>query len=507
MGMQEQFKIRTLVVEDEEKIAAGICHKIQSVDVMFEIVGCASNGKEALDKIAELKPHVVFTDIAMPVMDGMELAKEIKNSSPDIIIVIISGYSNFGYAQKAIRYGVFNYLLKPLEEEALQETLFDIKKSLSHFTVHRQRHVIYSPEYRIVPEQGECFLLIELCMGNVIYNLQDEEVWRFYEEQAGAVPWKVIMTELCEEEQEWFVADEHAPNQKMIAIKAKQSDDVAMEEHMKALTALIQEYTELPVTMCGVRHAVLQKDVWDGSKQLRNVIKQRLVIGRNNIFFPDEDGTFRHDLLEIVKMKMNTYIRQYFISTNLENFMNEIQTVFEYMESKHASQESIEKLCLYVLKLLEFSSQEYGQNFLDEMQMRMIRSISISVSEKELFENLMREFRKVNHFMESIYEDKIENRLLDYVSENYLTIESVEQIADEFGYNYAYLSRLFKKKAGVSMNRYITEKKIGLAKQLLKENPNMNLTKISDLCGYNDYRYFSRVFRAETGMTPGEYRE
>ena len=80
-------------------------------------------------------------------------------------------------------------------------------------------------------------------------------------------------------------------------------------------------------------------------------------------------------------------------------------------------------------------------------------------------------------------------------------------MADEFGYNYAYLSRLFKKKSGMSMNKYITKKKIEFAKTLIQDKPDMRLSEISDLCGYEDSRYFSRVFKAETGMSPSEYKE
>lgn len=182
-----------------------------------------------------------------------------------------------------------------------------------------------------------------------------------------------------------------------------------------------------------------------------------------------------------------------------------MQVIFKYMESNHASQENIEKVCLYVIRLLELSSPESGKEKLGEIQERLIQSISMSVSEKNLFEMLLMEFQKVNYYMEAIYESNVETRLLEYVDEHYLSIESVESVAEEFGYNYAYLSRLFKKKVGESMNRYITEKKIKLAKELLTSHPDMSLTEVSEMCGYNDYRYFSRVFKAETGKAPSEY--
>lgn len=487
MNEKNKNEIRTLVVEDEEKIASSICNKISSLDGDFVIVGQAFNGKEALELIELFHPHVVFTDIAMPEMDGMELSRQIRKISPSTIIVIISGYSDFGYAQQSIKYGVFNYLLKPLQDDALLETMFDIKKSLSHFSVREQRHILYSDRYEVAPVQEETFLLANICIGNIIYNMQDDEVLRFYLEQSNQIQWPKIMAELFDEETEWFVADDHAPNQKMIAVKIKNADREELFSMMQKIPSLIQEYTVLPVNICSTKQGVRKEEIWDYTKRLRNIMKQRLVIGYNGCFYLEEDTGFSNDMLEIVKMKLNTYIKNYFISTNLENFLYEMQTIFKYMESNHAPQENIEKVCLYVISLLELSKTDQGNGNLDEIQERMIRSISMSVSEGELYENLLMEFRSVNRYMENLYEDNVETRLLDYVNEHYLSIESVEKVAEEFGYNYAYLSRVFKKKVGESMNRYITEKKMALAKELLEKHPDMTLTEISEMCGYNDY--------------------
>lgn len=506
MSSKESSRIKTLIVEDEPKIAEGICGKITSLDDDFTVVGKAYNGKEALEKIEELNPHVVFTDIAMPEMDGMELAGEIRKRNPNMIVVIVSGYSEFSYAQKAIRYGVFNYLLKPLQEDALLETMFDIKKRLSVFNVKEQRRILYSKNFHVESDSRYDFLLSNICVGNVIYNTQDEKVQNFYREQTEQIPWNKIMEELFDEETEWFLADEHVLNQKMAVVKIKEGEKEEILNMLCKMPDLIQEYTTLPVSICVTGQKVEQEKIWDYAKRLRNIIKQRLIPGHNCRFFLEQDEKFSNDMLEIVKMKLNTYIKNYFISTNLENFLNEMQTIFKYMESNHAPQESVEKVCLYLVKLLELSKADKGEGNLEGIQERMIRSISMSVSEKQLFDNLMKEFLAINQYMETIYEGNVEVRLLEYVDENYLTIESVESVAEEFGYNYAYISRLFKKKVGESMNHYITEKKMKFARELLAKHSDMTLLEISEMCGYHDYRYFSRVFKAETGETPGEYR-
>lgn len=170
MKFENKKDIRTLVVEDEEKIAASICTRISGLDSDFVIVGRASNGKDAMEMMESLQPHVVFTDIAMPEMDGMELSRQIRRCRPNTVVVIISGYSDFSYAQQCIRYGVFNYLLKPLQDDVLLETMFDIKKRLSHFAVREQRHIMYSDRFDVTQEEQEMFLLANICIKELFYQ-------------------------------------------------------------------------------------------------------------------------------------------------------------------------------------------------------------------------------------------------------------------------------------------------------------------------------------------------
>lgn len=114
---------RVIVVEDEERILNNIAKKIEESNLDFKVVGKALTGKQALILVEELTPDVIFTDIKMPVMDGLELIEQLYFKYPYIKIVIISGYADFEYAQKAIVYDVKGYLLKPVDTEALVEIL------------------------------------------------------------------------------------------------------------------------------------------------------------------------------------------------------------------------------------------------------------------------------------------------------------------------------------------------------------------------------------------------
>ncbi len=123
-------KFSVIVVEDEKLIARNISRSIHRVNKHFEVVALATNGEEALSLIDDMLPNVVFTDIRMPVMDGLKLCKKINEEYSYIICVILSGYNEFSYAKEAIHNNVMDYLLKPVNEDELSQILGEIEKKL-----------------------------------------------------------------------------------------------------------------------------------------------------------------------------------------------------------------------------------------------------------------------------------------------------------------------------------------------------------------------------------------
>ena len=120
--------MKLLVVEDELYAREALIRQIKKYDVthVFEIYQ-AANGAEGWEICQKEDPELVLTDIRMPGYDGMELLKRARIQNPDMEFIIISGYSHFEYAQTAIRYGVSDYILKPVNEEALNATLQKVR--------------------------------------------------------------------------------------------------------------------------------------------------------------------------------------------------------------------------------------------------------------------------------------------------------------------------------------------------------------------------------------------
>lgn len=119
--MEQKFKY--IVVEDEDLIRSNTIKKVEKLGLPLEFVGESDNGKIAMHLLEEKRPDIVLTDIMMPVMDGLELAEQIQFLYPNMRTVIVSGYSDFELAKKAIRFGVVDYLLKPIDIEELKQVL------------------------------------------------------------------------------------------------------------------------------------------------------------------------------------------------------------------------------------------------------------------------------------------------------------------------------------------------------------------------------------------------
>ena len=138
-------RIRILFVDDEAIVREGLKKCIDWEVNGFEVVGAAENGEKALAYLGQLSVNIVVTDIKMPVMDGLELIRNSRESGYDSKFLILSGYDDFQYAQRALRYGADDYILKPIKEEELLDALIRIRdlhfpKQQTTLQLHPQKY-------------------------------------------------------------------------------------------------------------------------------------------------------------------------------------------------------------------------------------------------------------------------------------------------------------------------------------------------------------------------------
>jgi two-component system, response regulator YesN len=142
------------VAEDEELILNNLVKKIHRANLGFEVVATAQDGKTALNLVEKYSPDLLITDIRMPIMDGMELLKNVSTKYPYIEKLVISGYGEFNYAQQALKYQVKDYLLKPVKFDALIESLNNIRICIeSKFETSNKNNISIKKNYDYTPEQ------------------------------------------------------------------------------------------------------------------------------------------------------------------------------------------------------------------------------------------------------------------------------------------------------------------------------------------------------------------
>ena len=170
--------IRTLLFDDEPLILRTMQAAIERCNSKYSIIGTAADGRSGLEMVERLRPDVVFTDIRMPVMDGLDLVEAMRQRGIHTLVVIVSGYSDFEYAQQAIALGVTDYLVKPWKAEQLGRVLARMEAEIDRRR-HAAMQILMQHAMLAVPSAEECaswttlaegqrFALLHLCFGPVV---------------------------------------------------------------------------------------------------------------------------------------------------------------------------------------------------------------------------------------------------------------------------------------------------------------------------------------------------
>ena len=213
--------IRVMVVDDEPPIQRIICRKIEDADVEFQVTATAYNGKEALEILEKQETDVLFADVSMPVMDGLELLEEINRRDIPVIPVILSGYKEFDYVRRAFSNHVTDYILKPLNDNELKMLLCRIRKIIQkkRFEEHAQDFELALSGKERKSEgkcEEQCLLLITVGNGKDGFIETEVDYTKIFQE----MHLEHIMEQLVDPMHYWIV-DGRNSSEKIIFIKKK----------------------------------------------------------------------------------------------------------------------------------------------------------------------------------------------------------------------------------------------------------------------------------------------
>lgn len=497
-------KIKTIVVEDEVLLMRNIEKKIKQTDEAFEVIGCAYDGAEALKLIEENIPDVVFTDIRMPIMDGLRLTEILKDKYPQIYVVIVSGYDDFEYARKAIIYGVSNYLLKPVRVEELKETLEKLRKKI----VVRSSEKAYALmaaglHQKNMPEldrelcqyfEKKTFGIFLVSVGNLRLRTKSRE------ENNTPDTWKKILRNEQLQKYESYVLEEGTNQCILIIENCENLQEIAHYLKRAGQTEFLTEMVNIAYRPECVSWNKLQESL----KILRKHLHENLKIGHGGIF-PDDISQKEYPPAVLSSVLQN-HLQTLLNSGNISGMEKLIRQTAQQWEKEECSQQWIEKMLHQILILFQqnlfFSEEDYNQmfqNVFETLETGQDFQKSITGIVNELTGWLRR-----NQTVPSEIEEAIE-QMNQYIHKHYTETINLAELAGKYHFNHSYMTRLFKKLKGQAPIKLINSLRMADAREMLK-NEALSVKEISEALGFTDQHYFSRIFKETTGMTPKEYR-
>ena len=469
------FKV--LIAEDEPPIMRMIKSTLESVDSDFKVTECCINGKNAVEKLKNEDFYIVITDIKMPIMTGIELAGWIYQNKPDTKVIIVSGYSDFEYARKALEYKVFDYLLKPISKDKVSELTQRIKSEIA------DKNKMFDENNTIV---------ILACAG--AYLLYGSEVLlpgeRFWTDSGI----DAFMDNLLTTSEEYIFFNSNMLSERLMVITAETE-----ERQEELIHKIYDEFStkNLPMTIV-YQKGVLFKD--------REQLIKHLILNKSQLLCCNSLSDSYEDISQPYSKADVDSIVFAIKNRNNDELKNKLTAVMNNMMSSDCTQEEINGFLNIIL-------DTYTLNYPNHMKRK-------NTSVKKEFVNALASFVSYDAFIADIISilatlrndkrdpdryEQLANEVEEYLINNYNKNITSDVLSKEFGFVPSYISRLFKRQKGVSPNEYVTKYRIEKAKKLIEENNDLRIKDIADAVGFKESYYFSKTFKRETGMWPTEY--
>ncbi|WP_379153494.1 response regulator [Paenibacillus sp. sgz5001063] len=498
---------RVLIVDDEILVRQGIKYVLDWEREGFQIVGEASNGQEALNTLLTLKPHILITDIVMPVMDGEELTRIVKRDYPDMEVIVLSSFSEFEYVRSTFQHGVADYILKPrLEAGALLQVLQKTRERIPGLGAAEA-----AKDQRRSPES----LLSRLISG---YELNAEDAvfleqyfpngqFRFLGESSQEhIPYTAISEAL----------ERRVPGLVTVSISGVQPDSVLLLINLEASMweDTIQVLQELALKQAGHEPAfrislsmafgavneaaAVYQDSYLKLKQYRFYFPELMVL------IPDELPPLPEELPKFNLSQFTEQLKRLQLEEGFADLRQHVAELCSYYENDVFQFKSFLGNIIF-----NVTNQFSHLKVLEEEKYDLFRSIDeapyADAAAGILDGFLDRVMELASSAAPASGSHANMKKLLEFIEEHYAEPLSLTELARHFHFNPSYLSSLFTAHNQEGFKEHLNTVRTDKAAELLRagEAP---ISEISSMVGYGDHSYFCKVFKKYTGLSPSGYR-
>lgn len=503
--------MRILIVEDEVKIREGMA-KLIGKCTQHSIIGEAKNGKEGIDLSLRYKPDLIITDIQMPQMDGLEMLTLLKELDVRSRTVILTGYSEFDYARKAISLGVKDYLLKPIGPEDVMQLLARIEgeiekenKMLEGSCESLIRDIIFGS----VEEGQEQYEKLVKLMG-----LQETYCYGLYVGYIGGASvsyrshFKEWLPALIRRYPEYKCYTFFIETlQQLICLVIGKEDLSEWEQHfVKYMLIPYRKQKEQPAW--AVKYFHLLEDLPEAFQIIQQVLTYSLTYGNDELLKETvlNEAIFKkkgHPIYIENSFKIAVCNREFGKISSLA------QSFYDYLEKDILSPEDIRNQYIKMVTFISNIIQEIDLKLYERIQaMHLFKRIGEIYTKSEI-EQIFEDFLQV---IQTTPEKKEEIRnytilkVINYIREHYNEGITLEEVARKMDLTPEYLSTLFNREMDMNFSSFLKQFRISQAKRLLK-GTNLKIYEVAEAVGYSDAKYFMRVFKEVQGISPKEFRQ
>lgn len=488
---------RVIVAEDELPLLRGLACLIERLDPRFEVVFKAKNGKEALEYLTQQDADILFTDINMPVLNGLQLIEQAQQVNPQLMTVIISGYSDFEYARQAMRFGAKNYLLKPIDRNELQMMLQNLAEKAGQDVYKQKRSALieylHCGNSKVVQQHDwKPLTVASVCLGAYQGRQNVDEV-----PKAGALAddeMRKLISAHWRCNNFWLILGQR-PNEAVWIFKCKPAISLA------DLQSLIQQRFQeaFPVT-AAYKTEINISDLLSQIAELSQWIMNGVVLGESRLMKNcPEVRSYQ------IRISDKSALRHAVQKQHWDEFFILVQRIVEHLHTECITQLALEDLLTEILELV----MKEQESAVERDPRETVREL---ISGSEDFESLFSSFftycRDLTQNTAFDINDKetLMQSMDEYILRHIQEPLTLQKLSQRFGLVAPYLSKLFKAYKGMSPTQYIQEIRIESAKRMLLENPSMLAKDIAEALGYSNPLYFSKTFYKHVGMYPSDYR-
>ncbi len=509
---------QVLIADDESIIREGIKQLLDWGSLGYTVTGEAAGGEQALQKLLAKSPEVALMDINMPGLTGLEVIRRARESGYEGVFIILSGYSDFKYAQEAMRYGVQYYLTKPIDEDELSDILRCIREQLDreqdsadtakHYQQKARDAILREILLGKMPVSDRSFSELHADMYQVVISQPYENTppktssVQFADLLRLANQDNIFFDKVIVEYNDVFLLKGSYAVEKFNILLQQYDQDRAPQKG-SPLDSFFLAYGKCVHT---------EEEIPQSYRQAHELLNRRFfcdqaqhTIGYDALpDLQDQAAIINGELLEEYSSALLKLIQSF-----NRNMLAEALSALQ--QRLYNASDSIDDIKLFLaglylnirenmIHLYSKFSTAFGGNT------DAIKFINSRYYLYEIILFLSEQFEAMMSAIGNSSRDSVLDDILHYINHNYAGNITLENIAPLFGYNSSYLGRIFSKKVGENFNSYVDHIRIEHSKELLLQDDD-KVYSIAEKVGYRNPDYFHIKFKKYVGMSPAEYRK